>query len=84
MPRVGDVSAMFEDSDPATNPLFDQYGITLMVLGDFEKYGAGSGSEGPNCDIAGPYESVGVEGYPGPGWELVYDGTTKIYRRADA
>jgi uncharacterized membrane protein len=77
VPRAADVSSMFEDPDPATNPLFDEYGITLMVVGDFEKYGAGEGV----CEIAGPFQSITVEGYPGPGWELVYDGVTKIYRR---
>jgi uncharacterized membrane protein len=76
IPRAGDVSSMFEDPDPGTNPLFDQYGITLMVVGDLEKYGAGAA-----CEKAEPYGSIGVEGYPGPGWELVYDGTTRIYRR---
>ena len=36
VPRAGDVSSMYGDPDPATNPLFDQYGITLMVVGDLE------------------------------------------------
>jgi YYY domain-containing protein len=83
VPRAGDVSSMFEDPDPVNNPLFDEYGITLLVVGDLEKYGAGLDGRGlPACEIAGPYQSITVDGYPGPGWELVYDGATKIYRRA--
>jgi YYY domain-containing protein len=81
-PRAGDVSAMYGDPNPITNPLFKEYGITLMVVGDLEKYGAGLNGNGkPNCEIAGPFESIHVAGYPGDGWELVYDGETKIYRR---
>jgi YYY domain-containing protein len=75
-PRAGDVSAMYGDPDPVTNPLFEQYGITLLVVGDLEKYGVGD-----DCTKAGPYESINVAGYPGDGWILVYDGVTKIYRR---
>lgn len=81
--RAADVSAMFEDPDPVNNPLFDQYGITLLVVGDLEKYGAGGPEENPTCAKAGPFASVMVEGYPGPGWDLVFDGSvTRIYRRS--
>jgi hypothetical protein len=54
-----------------------------MVIGDLEKYGPGFKSDGktPICDFGGPYQSLSVAGYPGAGWTLVYDGTTKIYRR---
>jgi YYY domain-containing protein len=76
-PRAGDVSSMFGDPDPVANPLFDQYGITLLVVGDLEKYGVND----EDCTRAGPYESITVPGYPGEGWTLVYDGQTKIYRR---
>jgi YYY domain-containing protein len=80
--RSTDVAAMFEDPNPTTNPLFDQYGITLLVVGDFEKYGAGGNEERRNCAKAGPFQSVFVDGYPGEGWELVYDASaTRIYRR---
>ena len=75
--RAGDVSAMYEIYDPAENPLFDQYGVTLLVVGDYERYGL----EG--CDKAGPYEVVNGEGYPGPAWSLEFEaGETRIYRRA--
>ena len=74
---------MYGDPNPAQNPLFDQYHITLMVVGDLEKYGAGlKDGDQPVCAVAGPFESITVAGYPGTGWELVYDGETKIYRRA--
>ena len=75
--RAGDVSAMYEVYDPAENPLFDQYGVTLLVVGDYERYGL----EG--CDKTGPYEVVASEGYPGPAWTLEFEaGETRIYRRA--
>jgi hypothetical protein len=81
-PRAGDVSSMYGDPSPAQNPLFDEYHITLMVVGDLEKYGAGlKDVDVPVCAVAGPFESINVAGYPGTGWELVYDGQTKIYRR---
>ena len=77
-PRAGDVSAMYEEPDPTTNPLFDQYGITLMVVGDIERYGAGEG-----CEKAGPYEAVVGPEFPGPAWTLAFEaGETRIYRRA--
>ena len=80
--RAGDVSSMYGDPNPAQNPLFDEYHITLMVVGDLEKYGAGlKDVDVPVCAVAGPFESISVTGYPGTGWELVYDGETKIYRR---
>ena len=78
VPRAGDVSAMYEDPDPTSNPLFDQYGITLLVVGDLERYGANG-----ECDKAGPYQAIGREGYPGPAWTLEHEaGETRIYRRA--
>ena len=81
-PRAADVASMYEDPNPITNPLFDQYDISLLVVGDLEKYGAGMRDvDTPVCAIAGPFESVNVPGYPEPGWNLVYDGETKIYRR---
>ncbi|HQY30811.1 MAG TPA: DUF2298 domain-containing protein, partial [Thermomicrobiales bacterium] len=81
--RASDVSAMFNDPNPVSNPLFDQYGITLLVVGDLEKYGAGlKDIDVPVCAKAGPFESVFVEGYPGPGWTLVYEANgDRIYRR---
>lgn len=76
--RAGDVSSMYEEPDPTTNPLFDQYGITLLIVGDYERYGAGA-----DCEKAGPYEAVSQEGYPGPAWVLEFEaGETRIYRRA--
>lgn len=77
IPRGSDVAAMFEDPNPATNPLFDQYGVTLLVVGDLEKYGVAE-----RCDKAGPFPSVFVDGYPGEGWTLVYEADgDRIYRR---
>jgi YYY domain-containing protein len=83
VPRQSDVAAMFEDPNPATNPLFDQYGVTLLIIGDLEKYGAGMrGADDPVCDVAGPFDSINVGGYPGPGWTLMYEGDgDRIYRR---
>jgi hypothetical protein len=71
---------MFEDPDPVNNPLFDEYGVTLLVVGSFERYGSG-----PTCEIGGPFESIStVSGYPGPGWSLVFEaGETRIYRRVE-
>ena len=81
-PRAFDVASMYEDPNPITNPLFDQYDISLLVVGDLEKYGAGMrDADSPVCAIAGPFASVTIADYPGTGWELVYDGETKIYRR---
>ena len=78
-PRAGDVSAMYEDPNPSTNPLFDQYGITLLVVGSFEQNGSGE-----SCPIGGPYDALSVDAYPGPGWSLVFEaGETRIYRRTE-
>ncbi len=74
--RQEDVAAMYENPDPSTNPLFDQYGITLLIVGDLERYGTNE------CEIAGPYPAVEEDGYPGDGWTLVHEsGETRIYRR---
>ena len=64
-------------ADPQSD-LFDQYHITLMMVGTFEIDGAGS-----SCAIAGPYQGVTDTGYPGKGWERVfYDEATNCHATA--
>ncbi len=74
-PREEDVAAMFADPQ---SPLVEQYGVTLLVVGFFERHGTTA------CEIAGPYPQVTQPGYPGPGWEEVFaSGEARIYRRTD-
>jgi len=73
-PRAENVAAI--SADPAS-PLVDQYDATLLYVGSFERYGAGSA-----CEKAGPYPAVNDPGFPGPGWEEVFgSGEARIYRR---
>jgi uncharacterized membrane protein len=76
--RQADVAAMYADPNPATNPRFDRYNVTLLVLGDLERFG------NDECAIAGPFPAIERPGYPGEGWTLVYeDGNDRIYRRSE-
>ncbi|MGH2560021.1 MAG: DUF2298 domain-containing protein [Thermomicrobiales bacterium] len=73
--READVAAMFADPQ---SPLVEQYGVTLLVVGFFERQGTTA------CEIAGPYPRVSQPDYPGPGWEEVFaSGEARIYRRVD-
>ncbi|HEY8446899.1 MAG TPA: DUF2298 domain-containing protein [Thermomicrobiales bacterium] len=74
--RVEDVPRMYDDPQ---SPLFDQYGVTLLYIGHFERTGAGSA-----CPVAGPFDAVTRADYPGAGWELIWqseDGQAQLYRR---
>ncbi|MBA3642700.1 MAG: hypothetical protein H0W59_01330 [Chloroflexia bacterium] len=72
--RAVDVATMFAEP---TGDLVDRYQVTLLFVGDYEAFGAG-----PACPIAGPYATVGVENYPGAGWNLAFaQDDVRIYRR---
>jgi hypothetical protein len=66
---------MYNDPNPASNPLFDQYHVTLLIVRDMERYGL------ETCQKAGQFESIAVAGYPGLGWTLVYDQGDQNHRR---
>jgi uncharacterized membrane protein len=75
-PRAADVAAIY--SEPAST-LLDEYDVTLLYVGSFERYGAG-----PACEKAGPYPTVLDPAFPGPGWEEVFaSGDARIYRRLE-
>lgn len=72
--RVADIGAMYADP---TSALFDQYDVTLVVVGSFERFGSGE-----RCPSGGPYPEVNDPAFPGAGWERVFEsGMTSIYRR---
>lgn len=72
--RADEVAEMYNDP---RSELFDQYGVTLMYVGDFERNGSGG-----DCEKGGPYPVVDRADYPGAGWTEVFssDGGT-LYRR---
>ncbi|MGE3798965.1 MAG: DUF2298 domain-containing protein, partial [Thermomicrobiales bacterium] len=73
--RVSDIAAIY--ANPQSD-LVDRYGATLLVVGSFERFGAGEA-----CSSAGPYPAVNDPSFPGPGWEEVFaSGEARIYRRA--
>ena len=81
-PRAGDVSSMYGDPNPAQNPLFDEYHITLMVVGRSREVRSGlKGGESQSARSPGRSSRSTSRAIPDTGWELVYDGETKIYRR---
>ena len=72
--RANDVAAIY--ADPSSD-LVDAYDATLLFVGNYERFGAGS-----VCEKAGPFPGVNEPGYPGAGWEPVFtSGTSTIYRR---
>lgn len=72
--RATQVAQMFADP---SGPLIDQYGVTLLYVGLYER-----DDWQHICDLAGPYSGLDDPGYPGPGWESVFDqGEVTIYRR---
>lgn len=72
--RQKDVAAIFEA--PTDDSLLDEYGVTLLVAGSFEREGASG------CEIAGPFPNVLRPGFPGAGWTEVFaSGETRIFRR---
>lgn len=72
--RQSDVAAMYED--PAS-PLFDEYGVRWLVVGQYERDNWQS-----ECPTAGPYPGIVAPGYPGPGWQEAFSaGNTRIYQR---
>ncbi|CAN5696193.1 DUF2298 domain-containing protein [soil metagenome] len=76
-PRGADVATIYADQSA---DLLDAYGVTLLYVGSFERFGAGDA-----CDIAGPFPAVVEPDFPGPGWTEVYSsGGSRIYRRIDA
>lgn len=74
--RAADVAQIFADP---SRPLANQYGITLLYVGQYERE-----NWRHVCDVAGPYSGLDRSGYPGPGWEPVFDqGEVSIYRRIE-
>jgi YYY domain-containing protein len=74
-PRGNDAAAIYADPQ---SPLVDQFDVTLLYVGHFERQGAPG-----ECDIAGPFPAVNNPGYPGAGWTQVFaSGDARIYRRA--
>jgi len=74
-PRQEDVATMFADP---RSPLFDQYGITLLYLGTYERVGT-------YCAVGGPYPEINQPDYPGSGWTTVFTSDqVQIYRRVQA
>ena len=72
--REMDVAALF---DEPRGELLDQYGVTLLLIGTYER------DDWQNlCPVAGPYPAVRNANYPGAGWSLAFQaGEVKIYRR---
>lgn len=74
--RQQDVAAMFADPD---SPLFEDYGVRWLFVGDYE-----AGDWRSECEVAGSYPGITDPGFPGPGWEEAFrSGDTRIYRRID-
>lgn len=72
--RQRDVAEMFRDP---SSPLLDEYGVTLLYVGVYERE-----NWQHTCASAGPYPGLDQPGYPGPGWEPVFEqGEVSIYRR---
>lgn len=85
--HLGDVSVLQEQQrraglfdelySLAGDQVRDEFGITLIYAGPFERNGT------PECPSAGPYESIQDERFPGPGWELAFtEGDSAVYRRS--
>jgi YYY domain-containing protein len=73
--RQTDVAAMY--ADPGS-PLIADYGVDWLVVGAYE-----TGDWRATCQTAGPYPGIDAPGYPGPGWDEVFQsGETRIYQRA--
>ena len=77
-PRRADVATMYERADAA---LLDQYGVTLLVVGNLER------GEGVSRDClvppAPPYEVGDFSALTGAGWSTVFDqGDVAILRRS--
>jgi uncharacterized membrane protein len=71
--RSEDVSALYANPGDAAG--LDRFGVTLLVVGAFERNGASS------CAVAGPFLSVAKPNYPGDGWTQVFaSGETRIFR----
>lgn len=74
--READVARIFADP---SGELATQDGITLLYVGTYE-----TGEWQHLCPTAGPYPGIRQPGFPGPGWQSVYDSpTVRVYRRAD-
>lgn len=68
--RQAEVAAYY--ADPSQD-----HGIDWLVVGRYER-----GDWKDLCDVAGPYQGIGDEGWPGPGWTVAFQrGETAIYRR---
>ena len=75
--READVARIFADP---SGSLAKQDGITLLYVGTYE-----TGDWTDLCPTAGPYPGIQQPGFPGPGWQTVYDSpTVRIYRRTGA
>jgi YYY domain-containing protein len=73
-PREADVAEMFAHPD---SPLFDQYGVNWLFVGEYE-----SGDWQTECETAGPYDIVLLGEESDPAWEETFRaGNTRIYRR---
>jgi YYY domain-containing protein len=73
-PREADVAEMFAHPD---SPLFDQYGVNWLFVGDYE-----SGDWQTECETAGPYDIALLREEPHPVWnEAFRAGDTRIFRR---
>jgi uncharacterized membrane protein len=72
--RQADVPAMFADAD---NPLFDQYGVTWLFIGEYE-----TGEWRSDCATAGPYDIAQFAENGTSQWALAFrSGNTQIYER---
>lgn len=72
--RQADVSEMFRDAD---SPLFDEYGVTWLFVGDYE-----TGDWRSICATAGPYEIARLPENGSSVWEPAFQsGGTQIYKR---
>jgi YYY domain-containing protein len=77
--RLEDISALYASRPQA---LIDQYGVTLIYVGRSELGQDGTSEPDPGC-ATGPFEGIDNPGFPGPGWELVFDqGDAKVFRRS--
>jgi uncharacterized membrane protein len=74
--RERNVAQMFTEP---RGELLDRYRVTLLYLGRYERE-----DWRDECGVAGPYPGLDDPGYPGAGWDLVFDeDEVRIYRRVD-
>jgi uncharacterized membrane protein len=72
-PRQQDVAQMYADP---SSPLLDQYGVTYIYVGYWERIGG-------DCEVAGPYDIPPNEAFLTAGWSPVFtQGGVTIYHRA--